>query len=71
MVRWWPNVALPGTAGKGRSWAGIQVQLRADCTTVAPVTGMLKAAQRRGGDAIEQARRHDVHHVGAESKQDG
>ncbi|HDR8958724.1 hypothetical protein [Burkholderia vietnamiensis] len=47
------------------------MQLRADCTTVAPVTGMLKAAQRRGGDAIEQARRHDVHHVGAESKQDG
>ncbi|MDN7929364.1 hypothetical protein [Burkholderia vietnamiensis] len=37
----------------------------------APLTGMLEAAQRRGGDASGQARSHDVHLVGAESKQCG
>jgi hypothetical protein len=62
------NVAVPGTAGKGGSWTGMYVQLRADWTIAANLIGAVEAVHFQVGDAIRQAGGHNADYVGVELK---
>lgn len=60
--------AVPGTAGKGGSWTGMYVQLRADWTITANLTGAIEAVHFQVGDAIRQAGGHNADYAGVELK---
>jgi hypothetical protein len=62
------NQAVPGTQGEGSLWTGMYVQLRADWTIAANLTGSLEAVHFQVGDSIRQAGGHNADYAGVELK---
>ena len=62
------NPAVPGTAGKGNSWTGMYVQLRADWTIAANLIGSIEAVHFQVGSAVREAGGHNADYAGAELK---
>ncbi|MEZ2224285.1 alginate export family protein [Rhizobium sp. RCC_161_2] len=63
-----PNVAVPGTAGRGGSWTGAYLQARADYAFNANLTGAVEAVHYDVGETIRQAGGHNSNYLGAELK---
>ncbi|WP_322095389.1 alginate export family protein [Paraburkholderia bannensis] len=59
---------VPGTAGKGRLWTGMYVQLRADWTIAANLIGSIEAVHFQVGNTIRQAGGHNADYAGVELK---
>ncbi len=63
-----PNVALPGTAGRGGRWTGAYGQLRADYVFNANLAAAVEMVHFDIGDAIRRAGGHDSDYLGVELK---
>jgi hypothetical protein len=63
-----PNVAVPGTAGKGGRWTGAYGQLRADYVFNTHLTAAIEMVHFDIGDAIRSAGGHDSNYLGVELK---
>lgn len=63
-----PNVAVPGTAGKGGRWTGAYGQLRADYVFNAHLAAAVEMVHFDVGDAIRSAGGHDSNYLGVELK---
>lgn len=63
-----PNVAVPGTAGKGGRWTGAYGQLRADYVFNANLAAAVEMVHFDIGDAIRRAGGHNSNYLGVELK---
>lgn len=63
-----PNVAVPGTAGKGGRWTGVYGQLRADYAFNANLAAAVEMVHFDIGEAIRRAGGHDSDYLGVELK---
>jgi hypothetical protein len=63
-----PNVAVPGTAGKGDRWTGVYGQLRADYVFNANLAAAVEMVHFDIGDAIRRAGGHNSNYLGVELK---
>jgi Alginate export len=63
-----PNVAVPGTAGKGGRWTGVYGQLRADYVFNANLAAAVEMVHLDIGDAIRRAGGHNSNYLGVELK---
>lgn len=63
-----PNVAVPGTAGKGGRWTGAYGQLRADYVVNAHLAAAVEMVHFDVGDAVRSAGGHDSNYLGVELK---
>ena len=63
-----PNVAVPGTAGKGGRWTGVYGQLRADYVFNANLAAAVEMVHFDIGDAIRRAGGHNSNYLGVELK---
>lgn len=63
-----PNLALPGTAGRGGRWSGAYLQLRADYAFDANLSGAVEAVHYDVGRAIRAAGGRDADYLGVEMK---
>jgi hypothetical protein len=63
-----PNIAVPGTAGRGGNWTGAYGQIRADWAITANLAAAVEAVHFKVGDTIHQAGGHDSDYLGVEMR---
>lgn len=63
-----PNIAVPGTAGRGGPWSGAYGQVRADWAISPRLSGAVEAVHYEVGDVIRRAGGHDADYLGVELK---
>ncbi|WP_416067245.1 alginate export family protein [Rhizobium sp. ZK1] len=63
-----PNIPVANTAGHGDAWTGAYLQLRADYSFTANLTGAIEAVHYDAGSTIRNAGGRDGNYLGAELK---
>jgi len=63
-----PNIAAPGTAGRGDRWTGAYGQIRTDYAFTSNLTGAIEAVHYDIGQTLRDAGGHDSNYLGVELK---